>query len=233
VSSHTPWKKPPLLEAVFEIRFPSVNDYAIFVGGMATVNHDRFPTNEKLPAADFPPFVQVEGVTKHRFFDINKTFIFQTGNDVISVNAVNYSGFSNFLDEIKFVIIAASSFIDFSKSTRFSLRYINKFSDFDDIFSVLSIKKPFDDFDKQTTKDIFLRHVQQEGENLFSAINIQFPVPIENSQDNLILDIEAFYSEPSINLDQESIFRWCEDAHEAIWKKFESLVSNNEKILRQ
>jgi uncharacterized protein (TIGR04255 family) len=233
VSSHTPWKNPPLLEAIFEIRFPPVNDYAIFVGGMASVNHDRFPTTEKLSAADMPPFVQIDGVIKHRFFDLNRDFIFQTGNDIISINSVNYSGFDGFLNEVKLVINAASTFIDFKKSIRLSLRYINKFSEVNDVFSVLSIKKPFNDFDQNATREIVLRHVKQEEENLFSAINIQFPVSIENLQDNLILDIEAFYFAPSIDFDLESIFEWCESAHEVIWNKFENLVSSNEKSLRQ
>ncbi len=40
MASHTPWRSPPLQEAVFEVRFPAVEDYSIFVGGMAEVKRN-------------------------------------------------------------------------------------------------------------------------------------------------------------------------------------------------
>jgi uncharacterized protein (TIGR04255 family) len=228
------WKNPPVLEVIFEMRFQPIADYAIFVGGMATDDniHTQFPIVEKLPGSDFPPFVPIEGVVRHKFLTSEKTDIFQTGQDVISVNSLNYLGFDKFLNQIKLVINSASKFIDFANTTkRIALRYINKFensSEHTDIFSALTIKNPFDNFDTIKTTEIFLRRVKEEGD-LFLTTNIQYPVVINNTS-NLVLDIEAFCFKTSLN--ESEILSWCINSHEIISNNFQNLVSDNEKRLR-
>ena len=235
MNSHIPWKNPPILEVIFEIRFQPVADYAIFVGGMAATNAMRkqFPLIEKLPGSDFPPFAPIEGVVRHKFLTNEKTDIFQTGQDIISVNSLNYLGFKNFLNQIQLVVNSANEFIDFAKNTkRIALRYINKFenpSDHTDIFSALTIKNPFDDFDSIKTAEIFLRQVKEE-DNLFLTTNIQYPVIISEIKNNLVLDIEAFSLLSSLN--EVEILDWCTNSHEVISDNFQKLVSDNEKRLR-
>jgi len=229
------WKNPPVLEVVFEIRFQPIADYAIFVGGMANSDniHAQFPIIEKLAGSDFPPFVPIEGVVRHKFLTGEKTDIFQTGQDIISVNSLNYLGFDKFLNQIKLVVNSASKFIDFPNTTkRIALRYINKFEDSSehtDIFSALTIENPFDDFDNIKTTEIFLRQVKEEGD-LFLTTNIQYPVVINNTKSNLVLDIEAFCLKGSLN--ESEILNWCTISHEIISDNFQNLVSDNEKRLR-
>jgi uncharacterized protein (TIGR04255 family) len=236
VSTHIPWKNPPILEVIFEIRFQPIADYAIFVGGMAANNaiHNQFPIIEKLPGSDFPPFAPIEGVVRHKFLTSEKTDIFQTGQDVISVNSLNYLGFENFLNQIRLVINTANEFIDFAKFTkRIALRYINKFenhNDHNDIFSALTIRNPFDDFDSIKTTEIFLRRVKEE-ENLFLTTNIQYPVVIDDIQNNLVLDIEAFSI--SSSLSELEILDWCNNSHEIISRSFQNFVSDKERSLRE
>lgn len=236
MSSHITWKNPPILEVIFEIRFQPVADYAIFVGGMAANNaiQNQYPLVEKLPGSDFPPLSPIEGVVRHKFLTNEKTDIFQTGQDVISVNSLNYLGFKKFLNQIKLVINSANKFIDFTKLTkRIALRYINKFENNDDnnnIFSALTIRNPFDDFDSIKTTEIFLRRVKEE-ENLFLTTNIQYPVVINDIQNNLVLDIEAFCLGSSLS--ELEILDWCINSHETISRNFQNLVSEKERSLRE
>jgi uncharacterized protein (TIGR04255 family) len=236
VSSHITWKNPPILEVIFEIRFQPVDDYAIFVGGMAANNaiKDQYPLVEKLPSSDFPPFSPIEGVVRHKFLTIEKTDIFQTGQDVISVNSLNYLGFEKFLKQIKLVVNSANEHIDFSKlAKRVALRYINKFENHNDpsnIFSALTIRNPFDDVDPIKTNEIFLRRVKEE-ENLFLTTNIQYPVVINDIQNNLVLDIEAFCIASSLS--RSAILDWCINSHETISRNFLNLVSEKERSLRE
>lgn len=228
MSIRTPWKKPPLLEVIFEIRFPPVDDYAIFVGGMASIHRERFPIHEKLPSSDLPAFVQFEGALRHRFINNEKTFLFQTGTDIISVNDVKYAGFDKFLSEVKSIIYSACEFINLSNHIKVSLRYINKFEQTKDIFSVLTIKNPFNDFNITTTKEISLKQVKQH-DDLFLKKIIVFPATIGDISDNLILDLEAFSFLSDTALKIDLVFDWCSKAHDLIWNNFEELISENEK----
>ncbi|MBW4558134.1 MAG: hypothetical protein KME59_19805 [Trichormus sp. ATA11-4-KO1] len=64
VKNHETWRNPPLQEAVFEIRFPSVSDYALFAGGMAISQQQEFPTTQKLQAAEIPEIVELSGLVR-------------------------------------------------------------------------------------------------------------------------------------------------------------------------
>jgi hypothetical protein len=113
------------------------------------------------------------------------------------------------------------------------LRYINKFenhNDHNDIFSALTIRNPFDDFDSIKTTEIFLRRVKEE-ENLFLTTNIQYPVVIDDIQNNLVLDIEAFSI--SSSLSELEILDWCNNSHEIISRNFQNFVSDKERSLRE
>ena len=196
VKNRKPWRNAPLQEAVFEIRFPSISDYALFAGGMAMSQKQYFPTTQKLQVVDIPEIIELAGLVKHRFISQDQSLLFQTGSDVISINSINYKGFPTFSDNIEKILIAAESFsdMDVSKTQVLQIQEVNK--------------------------------IDEEG--TLMSLNIQFIA----APKDLILDLDV-----SLNLSQESwdvaaISSWANKAHDIIWDKFKTLISESEKEVR-
>jgi uncharacterized protein (TIGR04255 family) len=229
VKNHEPWRNPPLQEAVFEIRFPTVSDYALFAGGMAMSQQQEFPTTQKLQAAEIPEIVELAGLVKHRFISPDESLLFQTGTDVLSVNSVAYKGFVNFLENIGKILTATEKFVNLSTLTRLGLRYINRFSNVDYPPSLLNINLPFQNTDISKTQLLQLREINKlDDEGTLLSINVQFPVEPKD----LILDIDISFNFPQKSWDIEMILDWTDKAHDVIWDNFQVLISEKEKEVR-
>jgi uncharacterized protein (TIGR04255 family) len=232
MASHAPWRNPPLQEAVFEVRFPPVDDYSIFVGGMAEVKRNRFPKVDRLPGDELPPSIMVSGAVRHRFTTDDKGLLFQTGQDVISINAISYSGFSTFSNDIEDILKSAQNYADIGRVSRLGLRYINRFEKVEDPFQILNIQSPFLDFDLSKTAKIQANYIKQEVNNLFLSKNVDFPVV----DSNLIFDLDAFQQDfdlDSLPWDIKAIIDWADKTHDIVWENFELLVSENERNRRE
>jgi uncharacterized protein (TIGR04255 family) len=230
VKSHDPWRAPPLQEAVFEIRFPTLADYALFAGGMAGFQKGTFPNAEKLPAADLPGMIDIPGMVRHRFASKDGVLLFQTGPNVLSVNAIAYQGFDNFLKQIESILESAGKLIDLSQSNRIGLRYINQFVDVNDPSATLRINQPFQNTDLTKTKFLQLREVKETTDaEVFLGITIQFPT----EPNNLILDLDSFCDIDQKEWDIPMMLDWISRGHEMIWKDFLALVSTTEQEARR
>lgn len=229
VKNHKPWRNAPLQEAVFEIRFPSIGDYALFAGGMAMSQKQDFPTTQKLQVVDIPEIIELAGLVKHRFMSQDQSLIFQTGSDVISINSLSYKGFPTFLENIERILFAAENFVELSNLTKLGLRYINRFTGIENPATVLNINLPFSNMDVSKTQILQIQEVNKvDEEGTLMSLNIQF---IATPKD-LILDLDV-----SLNLPQESwnvaaISSWADKAHDIIWDKFQTLISESEKEVR-
>lgn len=229
MKNHEPWSNPPLQEAVFEIRFPAVSDYALFAGGMAVSQQTEFPITQKLNAADIPEIVELAGLVKHRFTSPDGSLLFQTGTDVLSVNSVKYKGFSNFLESIKKILTATEGFVSLSTLTRLGLRYINRFSNVDYPPSVLNVNLPFQNTDISRTQLLQLQEISRfDEEGTLLSISVQFPVEPKD----LILDVDISLNSPQKSWDIEMISDWTDKAHDVIWENFQDLISEEEKEMR-
>jgi uncharacterized protein (TIGR04255 family) len=232
MASHARWRNPPLQEAVFEVRFPPVEDYSIFVGGMAEVKRSRFPKVDRLPADELPSSILVSGAVRHRFTTDDKGLLFQTGQDVISINAIAYSGFAAFADDIKGILESAQNYADIGRITRLGLRYINRFEKVEDPRQILNITSPFSDFDLTKTAKIQINYIKREENSLFLSKDINFPV----ADSSLIFDLDAFqqdFDPDDFPWSINSIVDWADETHNAVWKNFESLVSDAERKRRE
>lgn len=229
MKNHEPWGNSPLQEAVFEIRFPTVSDYALFAGGMAISQKQEFPTTQKLQTAELPEIVELSGLVKHRFISNDESLLFQTGPDVLSINSIAYKGFANLLENINKILIATEKFINLSTLTRLGLRYINKFSNVDSPPLALNISLPFQNTDISKTQLLQLREIKRiDDEGILLSINVQFPVEPKA----LILDLDVSFDSSQKSWDIEMILDWTNKAHDVIWENFQTLVSQNEKKVR-
>jgi len=232
MASHAPWRNPPLQEAIFEVRFPPVRDYSLFVGGMAEVKRRRFPQVDRLPADDLPPSIVVSGAVRHKFTTADKGLLFQTGQDVLSINVISYSGFTVFANDIEDILKSAQGYADIGNVSRIGLRYINRFEEVEDPFQVLNMVSPFSDLDLAKAAKIQTNYIKHESENLFLSINVDFPV----ADSTLIFDLDAFQQDfelDSLPWDIKSIIDWADKTHDILWRDFESLVSETERRRRE
>lgn len=230
MSSHDPWCDPPLQEAVFEVRFPTINDYALFAGGMAAAQQQAFPVPKKLPAADLPGMVNIPNVVRHRFETEDNASLFQTGPDVLSVNALQYKGFDHFMQTVESILQSATKFVDLSQLNRLGLRYINQFANVDNPSATLNINQPFQHTDLTKTKFLQLREVKETTDaEIFLSMTIQFPIEPQD----LILDIDSFYEAEPKQWDIPVMLDWVKRAHDIIYEEFLAIVSQAEQEARR
>lgn len=229
MKNHKPWRNPPLQEAVFEIRFPPTSDYAIFAGGMAISQKEDFPTTQKLQAVDIPEMIQFAGSVKHRFISQDESLLFQTGSDVLSVNAIDYKNFSTFLESIQKILIGTEKFIEISNLSRLDLRYINKFPDVENPSTVLNVNLPFNHTNISETQLLQIQEINKiDDEGMLQVINIQFSA----ASKELILDLDVSLNSPQELWNIDTISRWADKAHDIIWDKFQTIISESEKEVR-
>lgn len=221
------WLKQPLQEAVFDLRFSTLNDYSIFAGVISELQRDKFQV-ERMISGNLP--IHVPGMIRHRFFNSDKSLFFQTGQDVISVNSVTYSGFQDFIKQIESILEPSiSRYPEISSLFRLGLTYINQFDNVKDMYSVLSLVPPSGDFALVESSNIQLNYSKKEENDIVLSKNINF----DFDQSSLMFVINAHEEFPngsSWNL--PSILNWINEAHTLISESFNSLVSKSEKERR-
>jgi|GEM_PF-1233941 len=224
------WQNPPLKEVVFEIRFPAVNDYALFLGEVQSLIKEKFSEPVTLPGSKLP--TDFDGVVRHRFFSEDKFTLVQIGTDVASVNSVSYGGFDKFLEEILFITTKLEDTIQLHEKKRLGLRYINKFEVVSSPFETLNIVSPFQSLEVDNTERIRINHIKNNAFPLLLSVNVEFP--IGNKKDELLFDLDVYqldFSMPDSGADDFT--HWAKNAHKLVWENFDSLVSQEEKNRRQ
>ena len=231
MAANSPWKNPPLQEAIFEIRFPPVKDYTLMVAELINQNRELFPEAQTLPVTELPASIIIGGQVRHRFIGKKKDILFQTGPDTLSINVIRYSGFDKFIKSIKNIVNTASTSIQISDLSQINLRYINRFGNIKDPFSILNIASPFPMADISKTRGIQINYTKEENDVTYISTNIVFPV---NNLD-LILDINAFYTSKLLkkSWDLNSIIEWTNVSHNLVYENFESLIADREKEERK
>lgn len=224
------WQNPPLQEVVFEIRFPPVDDYALFLGEVKSLIKEKFSEPVTLPGSKLPP--DFGGVVRHRFFSEDKFTLVQIGTDVASVNSVSYSGFDKFMEEILFISEKLKDTVKLQDKTRLGLRYINKFEAVSSPFETLNLVSPFQSLEVDNTERIRINHIKKTAFPLLLSVNIEFP--IGNKKDELLFDLDAYQLDFSMpNSKSENFTHWAKKAHDLVWDNFDSLVSQEEKNKRR
>jgi len=220
-----------LLEAVFEIRFPPLPDYALFLTHIHTLAKDNYPHLERVKTfeIDMPPGVQIAGIPLHRFINRDKNFLFQTGVDLISVNVLDYKGFAAFLEQIKEVLVSVQEFVEFGKLSRVGLRYINRFEVEDNVLSSLNVNVPFNDMNMETTKEFNLSYLKALPHELFLHTRIYNAVDSKAT----ILDIDVFKEVVQSSWGVDNVLAWIDISHEIVWESFSGLISDQEKRSRE
>ncbi|MEW5829325.1 MAG: TIGR04255 family protein [Chloroflexota bacterium] len=238
-------KKPPLVEAIFEIKWDLqdiapgiVNDphYNLLLGRMYDRLEKKYPFHQPLPTASIPTEM-ITGVVQHRFrIDKEKWPLFQLGPGILTVNDnKNYKWHDfkervteilNFLFEVYPAPLSINSLV---------LRYINSIE-----FN----------FDKENIFDFLSQQLQTEialPASLFETDVQKLPVGFDcrfafkctkpgaminlrlargRSQNNDALIWESFLTTTKTNMPSfpEGVETWLEDSHNVLEEWFIKLI---------
>jgi uncharacterized protein (TIGR04255 family) len=236
VSSSPPWRDPPLQEAVFELFFPAVSDYSLFVGNIFNSLRSKFPTSQALPANDFPLIPSLPGFVRHRFSDESGEVLFQLGQDLLTVNCLSYTSFDSYSQHIHDVLRAAlehGSPFGLSQATRLGMRYINRFENTDNPVAILQIALPFPSSEDDRLNNLKVHDTRQLGCNDDGRYLVR-SFDFAADEQLLLLDLhvyEVFNTQHDLVIDE--LMKWTRVAHDTISSNFESLVLNDVKEQRK
>jgi uncharacterized protein (TIGR04255 family) len=210
-------KKPPLVEAVFELRLQPGGDYGLLLARLNEKLKNKYPKGE----ATTPqlPIGLASNIYRHRFYSVSKKELYQVGENILSINSLKYISFNNFLADIKKVIKVYREVSKISKIQRMGLRYVNKIEE-KDVDRVLSSQLII-------AKDVKYKKKGILNRILFYVPNIgEMGVIIEQNHEGntILLDLDCYKSDET-PFTLEKVTKWIEDAHSEIYKTFESFIS--------
>ena len=235
-SSSPPWRDPPLQEAIFELFFPPVSDYSLFVGNIFNSLRDKFPTSLALPANDFPLIPSLPGFVRHRFSDVSGAVLFQLGQDLLTVNCLSCTSFESYSQQIHGVLSAAiehGSPFGLSQVTRLGLRYINRFENTDDPVAILEIALPFPSSEADKLNNLKVHDTRQLGCNDDGRYFVR-SFDFAADERLLLLDLHVYQVfNHQHDLEIYELMKWSREAHDTISNNFESLVLNDVKERRK
>jgi uncharacterized protein (TIGR04255 family) len=237
VSSSPPWRDPPLQEAVFELFFPAVSDYSLFVGNIFNSLRSKFPSFQALPANDFPLIPSLPGFVRHRFSDKSGEVLFQLGQDLLTVNCLSYTSFDSYSQHIHDVLHAAlehGSPFGLTQATRLGMRYINRFENSYNPVAILRIALPFPTSEDDRLNNLKVHDTRQLGFNDDDGRYLVRSFDFAADEQLLLLDLhvyEVFNTQHDLVIDE--LMTWSRAAHDTISSNFESLVLNDVKEQRK
>lgn len=224
------YKNDPLVETVFEIRFPG--EPAI------ECNRDKFyeKIRNDYPGVLVPNFIQGVALATepYRFERKDRTNGVMLSINKIAVYCKKYEGFKFFKKETMRILSIFGEFFKIKKLNRTGLRYINiiPFTREKNIIPIknylnIQIKLPKSmSTDFKNLSMIFVS--QTEGGNITTRIE---PVISENQTEEAIMLDFDYAKEKDLNLD--SIDAYLEESHKHTKDLFEGLITDNyRKVMR-
>lgn len=231
------YKNPPIIEAVFECRFPTNTDWDLTIPGLLYRSlKDEFPRREKrtiqgieiqFSPDPMKPNINFEVLAVFRSEDRSR-FV-QVGQNVITVNIIKpYPNWEIFSPMISNTLASLGELIQIETVERAGLRYINKFE----------ISK-----EQISLKDYF-KFGMNKGDNMPESliefiVGGLFLIPETNdscriqlasgSNDHgIVLDLDYFTSNKE-KLKFDDINSWVDHAHSKIIEFFEDSITDKSR----
>ena len=227
--THPPLRKPPLIEAVFELRFLTDTAYGLIPGRIFDELHEAFPQVEELPTATLPLDVPFPALVRHRFKSDDGGKLLQTGHGVLSVNHLAYSQYSDLRADVERVIDVVIGLALVKQVRRVGLRYIN----------LLTLDKPWSSVTTLTDKvpeavssRIRNRRFHYDLQYQPDRMNMALANVTTDGAERLQVDLDFFREETDVpQMQTHAILQWLDVAHERVYEAFMSLLT--EEYLRE
>lgn len=239
------YDKPPLLEAIFEVRFPQATSWDLAIPGLIYERlKERFPQREAKIAQEMnivsgPEGFKQEIRTTERslFFQSDRKMLVQVGPRVVSVHCLKpYPGWATFKSAIEEIYNALGEVVETKQLEKIALRYINRIEiteskiepkDYFNLYIYLGEKLP-QDMVNFNIECIF----PYERERDLCRLQFATLPPPTPSQPmfNFLLDIGYFLATPQV-IKSEEVLNWVEIAHQRIQDIFEGSITNKLRAL--
>ncbi len=211
-------KNAPLKEALLEVILSpdktEALDYSLLVNELYQKLIKAYPTLIPLPGATFP-FGFPDPIVRHRFTDSKNTKLVNIGEQVISINSIKYIGFTEFKDDIKYVLKEYLSSFKQYQIKRIGLRYINVIDTNGQKEERIFRNFAPNPLTKKTSASEFVNIYKYEEANAMNyrqSLNV-----IGDKQASLDLDYYKVFNQ---QLTTKEILDWVENAHSVIEDAF-------------
>jgi uncharacterized protein (TIGR04255 family) len=222
-TAHPRLRKPPLIEAVFELRFSTETAYGLIPGRMFDALGDEFPDVEELQTATLPLDIPFPALVRHRFKSADGSKLLQTGHGVLSVNHVAYSRYNDLRGDVARVIEAVIELSLAKEVRRLGLRYINQMK-LDRAWS--SITTLTDHVPEAVSSKIRDRLFRYRLEYEPDRMNIVLANPTRDGDEKLLVDLDFFREEVDLpQMETQAILQWLDIAHERVYEAFTALLT--------
>lgn len=201
----------PIKEVVLELIIDNTNqpvvDYTILLSQLANEVKANFPKILPMPGSRFPIGFP-EPIVRHRISDDTEKNLMNLGENVISINTLEYESFTKFKKLINNIIKKYFVLLQNYTVKRIGLRYVNVVENgkIGDVFS-FQVPNPLTD----NSKSFEVVHLYQYDDDTMSLRHNKGVL----SPDAFVLDLD-YYCNPNNQLTIEELDIWIEKAHEKI-----------------
>lgn len=222
-TAHPRLRKPPLIEAVFEIRYSTETAYGLIPGRMFDELRNLFPDVEELPTAVLPLDIPFPILVRHRFKSPDGSKLFQTGHGVVSVNHLAYSDYNDLREDVTRVVDVLIKLGLAKEMRRLGLRYINQMALDRAWSSITTLTERVPEAIGRRIRD---RRFQYSLEYEPDRMNMALGTVKRDGQDKLQLDLDFFREHSDLpQLQTEAILEWLDVAHGQVYDVFTSLLT--------
>jgi uncharacterized protein (TIGR04255 family) len=219
---HPRLARPPVVEALFELRFTPLVSYGLLPGRLFDSLQKDFPESEELGAASLPLDVPMPGLVRHRFKSADGTKLYQTGNGVLSVNHTAYGGYDDLRRDVELVLDAVVALDAVGQVERLGVRYINR----------MLLDRAWNEVTTATYGLPAFMSARVEGRQLHYTLKYDKDtmdlalgdVSVEATQ-MLQLDLDYHRENANQTPERDAIMMWLDAAHDSVYQAFTGLLT--------
>lgn len=224
-TTHPQLKKPPVTEAVFEVRYPTPPNYSMVPGRLFDALNELYSEFEDLPAAQLPVEVAPPQVPRHRLATATGDRLSLLGAGSLSLNHVTYRGYPEFRRDAETILGALARLKFVGATTRLGMRYINR----------IPLDRPLEDLvalkvgaptliaaGAVSTRFQWKTSARPVG---MLQTTVLSPHSQPESEDAVLLDLDFFLEEEG-PFEVDRILDWHGKAHERLYDSFVALLNS-------
>jgi uncharacterized protein (TIGR04255 family) len=222
---HARLSRPTVVEAVFEMRFESRSPYGVLPGRLYEHLQQEFPNVVQLDAANLPlDLPMAPAIVRHRFVADEPSRMYQTGQDVVSVNHTSYTTYDDFRADTERVVSALLLLEEVLSIKRLGLRYINR----------APLNRPYDEIlaiRYEIPPPLAGRIAKQVAQFEFTFDEDRLRLVIADVQvddEKLIqFDLDFMRESPFEPIAGDAVLGWLDTAHEHVYDAFTTVMTRD------
>jgi uncharacterized protein (TIGR04255 family) len=227
------YTKPPIVEAIVEIRVPPGEFDEVAYGDLYSLIKAKYPNRKSVPNPSFPG-IDAFQLPRIQFRSGDESALVQVGNGLVSCNSLRYPGWETFKADAVHVI---ESYLEISKSTtisRIGVRYVNRFSlpstrDLNKYFNMtFNVPAEFSSVDGFRFQVEASPSTAFDGKVRLVMATLEQAVKKEEGM-VILLDIDCFTTRPESFTKFSNLVGVIERAHQEVETVFEGSITDENR----